>query len=438
MSPLSHTTRPNILYIHSHDTGRYVQPYGHAIPTPNIQRLAEQGVLFRKAFCAAPTCSPSRASLLTGQYAHCNGMLGLAHRGFSLYDPQQHLVHTLRKAGYYSALIGEEHIATDRNTIGYDHVLPIESFHADTLVPAAIDVLTRGLTQPFFLSVGFFETHREFMQPRSDKDANYVLPPAPLPDTPETRRDISTFKASAWELDQGMGKVFKALDDCGLTDNTLVICTTDHGIAFPRMKANLTDHGIGVMLIMRGPGGFANGQVCDALVSHIDIYPTICDLLGLEPPSWLQGTSLLPLVRGEQEQVRDTIFAEVTYHAAYEPTRAVRTQRWKYIRRFDHHLGPILPNCDDSPSKNILLAHGWKERPRPLEQLYDLIFDPTESCNIANDLSMSPVLEEMRIRLDNWMDSTHDPLLQGPVPAPPGSELNDPDQLSPNSTMHTV
>ena len=438
MPSLPHSTRPNILYIHSHDTGRYVQPYGHAIPTPNIQRLAEQGVLFRKAFCAAPTCSPSRASLLTGQYAHCNGMLGLAHRGFSLYNPQQHLVHTLRKAGYYSALIGEEHIAKDRNTIGYDHVLPIESFHADTLAPAAIDVLARGLTQPFFLSVGFFETHREFMRPRSDNDANYVLPPAPLPDTPETRRDISNFKASAWELDQGMGKVFKALDDSGLTDNTLVICTTDHGIAFPRMKSNLTDHGIGVMLILRGPGGFANGQVCDALVSHIDIYPTICDLLGIETPPWLQGTSLLPLVRGEQEQVHDTIFAEVTYHAAYEPTRAVRTQRWKYIRRFDHHLGPVLPNCDDSLSKNVLLANGWKERPRPLEQLYDLIFDPTESCNIANDLSMAPVLEEMRIRLDDWMHSTHDPLLQGPVPAPPGSELNDPDQFSPNSTIHVV
>ncbi len=77
---------PNILYLHSHDTGRYVQPYGHAIPTPNIQRLAEQGVLFRKAFCAAPTCSASRACLLTGQYAHSNGMLGLAHRGFSLRD----------------------------------------------------------------------------------------------------------------------------------------------------------------------------------------------------------------------------------------------------------------------------------------------------------------------------------------------------------------
>src|SRR5712692_8336643 len=96
--------RPNIIYIHSHDTGRYLQPYGHAVPAPNLQRLAGQGVLFRQAFSAAPTCSPSRASLLTGQYAHSNGMLGLAHRGFSLNDYHQHIVHTVRRAGYSSAL----------------------------------------------------------------------------------------------------------------------------------------------------------------------------------------------------------------------------------------------------------------------------------------------------------------------------------------------
>src|SRR5262245_4032488 len=111
---------PNILYIHSHDTGRYIQPYGHAVPTPNLQRLAEEGVLFRQAFCVAPTCSPSRASLLTGQSAHSSGMLGLAHRGFRLNDYGQHLIHTLRQAGYHSTLIGMQHEAADPTWIGYD------------------------------------------------------------------------------------------------------------------------------------------------------------------------------------------------------------------------------------------------------------------------------------------------------------------------------
>lgn len=140
----------------------------------------------------------------------------------------------------------------------------------------------------------------------------------------------------------------------------------------------------------------------------------------------------MPLIQGKINEIHDAVFAEVTYHAAYEPMRAVRTNRWKYIRRFDHHLGPVLPNCDDSPSKDVLIKYGWKERSRPLEQLYDLIFDPNEANNIANDLSVAVVLEDMRTRLDDWMYSTNDPLLYGPIVPPPGSELNDPDQLSPS------
>src|SRR5215831_3636457 len=108
-------SRPNILYIHSHDTGRYLQPYGHAVPAPNLQRLAEGGVLFRQAFSAAPTCSPSRAALLTGQYAH-NTILGLVNRGFTMFDPKRHLLHALRGAGYFSVLSGLQHIVKDVST----------------------------------------------------------------------------------------------------------------------------------------------------------------------------------------------------------------------------------------------------------------------------------------------------------------------------------
>src|SRR5947207_12788544 len=112
---------------------------------------------------------------------------------------------------------------------------------------------------------------------------------------------MGALKVGALDLVQGIGAVLDAVYANGLADNTLVICTTDHGIAFPRMKGNLTDHGIGVMLIMRGPGGFTGGKVYDALVSHIDIFPTICDLLRIDRPRWLQGVSLLPLVQAEAE-----------------------------------------------------------------------------------------------------------------------------------------
>jgi arylsulfatase A-like enzyme len=430
---------PNILYVHSHDTGRWVRPYGHSVRTPNIQRLAEEGVLFRKAFCAAPTCSGSRACLLTGQYAHSNGMVGLAHRGFSPNDYRQHIVHTLHEHGYWSALIGEQHISKKPGVIGYDEVYKIPTNHTDDVVPVTLDLLERVSDRPFFLSVGFFETHREWFRPSSPKKANYVLPPPNLPDTPETRLDMAAFQESARSLDRGVGAVLDALDAEGLSENTLVICTTDHGLAFPGCKATLYDRGLGAMLIMRGPGGFEGGKANDALVSHIDLFPTVCDLVGVDRPPYLQGESLLPLVNGEAQEVRDAIFAEKTYHVAYEPERCVRTHRYKYIRRFDdEHPTPVLANTDDGPSKDLLLANGWAQREIPQEQLYDLLFDPNEANNLAEDPRHAGILEEMRGRLKKWMYETKDPILDGPVPAPTGAELNTRDQLSANDPTATV
>ena len=423
--------RPNILYFHSHDTGRYIQPYGHAVPTPNLQRLAEQGVLFSQAFCVAPTCSPSRAGLLTGQCAHGSGMIGLAHRGFALHDYKQHIIHTLRPAGYQSALVGMQHVASDARAIGYDRLVDVPTSHVKDVVPRAIGFLRERPAEPFFLSVGFIETHREFPSPGPDEDPRYCMPPAPLPNTPETRRDMAEFKACARVLDDGIGAVIDALDAAGLAQNTLVICTTDHGIAFPAMKCNLTDHGIGVMLILRGPGGFRGGRICDAMVSHLDLFPTICDLIGIDPPGWLQGRSIMPLVRGQQNEIREELFAEVTYHAAYEPQRAVRTKRYKYIRRFEHRSSPVLPNCDDGPGKDVWLDCGWRDVPPAAEQLYDLVFDPHETHNLAADPDVRTVLDDMRGRLDRWMRETDDPLLAGPVPMPAGAKANDPDGLSP-------
>ena len=430
--------RPNIIYLHSHDTGRYIQPYGHLTPTPNLQRLAEQGILFRQAFCAAPTCSPSRAALLTGQAPHSAGMLGLAHRGFSLKDYRQHLVHTLRQGGYRSTLIGVQHVAPSDGLIGYDHVVPVARRDVEHVAPAAAAFLAASPQEPFFLGVGFVETHREYPEPGPAEDPRYCLPPAPLPDTPEIRADMAAFKASARRLDQDVGTILGALDRAGLAENTLVICTTDHGIAFPQMKCNLTDHGIGVMLIMRGPAGLSGGRVCDAMVSQIDLFPTLCELLDLEPPPWLQGVSLMPLVRGQAEAVNEAIYAEVTYHAAYEPMRAVRTKRWKYIRRFGSRRTPVLPNCDDSPSKTVWLEHGWAERPLVREELYDLVLDPQERTNLAGIPAFAGALEKMRGRLEGWMQRTQDPLLAGPVPAPRGARVNDSDGVSPKEPTAVV
>ncbi len=416
---------PNILYLHSHDTGRYIQPYGYGVPTPSLQRLAEEGVLFRQAFCASPTCSPSRAALLTGMFPHSNGMLGLAHFGFTLSDYSQHIAHTLRKVGYKSTLAGEQHIARDAGRIGYDQVLrdarPVEQRAADFL---------RGRpAEPFFLDVGFNATHRAYPEPGPLDNPNYARPPAPIPDTPETRRDMAGFITLARELDRAMGVVLAALEDTGLSGNTLVICTTDHGLAFPAMKCTLTDHGAGVMLILRGPGEFNGGHACDALVSQVDLFPTLCDLLGIRPPGWLQGRSLLPVLRGEE--IHETVFSEVNFHVSLEPQRAARTKRWKYIRRFDGRARPVLPNTDDSPSKTLWMASGWRERPVAAEQLFDLVFDPNEACNLAGNPEYAGIKAEMRARLDAWMAKTNDPLLQGSLQWPAGFPGLDPDKTSP-------
>ena len=422
---------PNILYLHSHDTGRYVEPYGHAIPTPNIQRLADQGVLFRQAFAAAPVCSGSRAALLTGEAPHTNGMLGLAHRGFALHDYGHHLTQTLRDAGYWSGLVGEQHISTDHEVLGYDHVVEVDDHHVETVAPEVIRLLDeRPKDRPFFLSVGFFETHRDFFEPSSVRDALYSQPPANLPDTPETRRDMAAFKASARKLDQGVGSVLDALDRAGLADDTLVIFTTDHGVPFPGAKATLTDRGLGVLLLMRGPGGFSGGKVQDALVTHLDLFPTICDLAGIVPPDWLQGASLLPLAQGAADGLHEAIFAEITFHAAYEPQRGVRTRRWKYIRRFGDDHRPTLANTDDSPTKQLLLDHGWADRRLPREQLYDLVFDPNEVANLARDPEHADVLAELRGRLEAWMRETRDPLLHGPIRAGDHIMVNLPHHVS--------
>jgi N-sulfoglucosamine sulfohydrolase len=416
--------RPNIIYVNSHDTGRHVQPYGQAIPTPHLQRLAEDGVTFRRAFCASPTCSPSRASLVTGRYPHENGMLGLEHRGFCLTDPHQHLAHVLGAGGYCTVLAGLQHVAEDPAVLGYDEILPVRSESAADVAPAAAEFLRRDHQRPFYLEVGFFETHRPYPDPDPADDPRFVAPPGSVPDTPETRADTAAFRTSARRFDDGMGQVLDALEQAGLAGSTLVVCTTDHGLAFPGMKCTPSDDGTGVMLLMRGPGGFTGGHVCDALVSQLDLYPTLCDLAGVPCPHTARGRSLLPLMSGEVTMLHEAVFAEVNYHVAYQPQRSIRTDRYHYIRSWRPVDGPISENIDAGTSKQFLFAHSWDDgRQHEQEMLFDLLTDPHEADNRIGDPTLADVTDDLRARLHAWMVQTSDPLLDGPVPAPPAARV---------------
>jgi N-sulfoglucosamine sulfohydrolase len=364
--------------------------------------------------------------------------MGLAHRGFALNDYDRHIVRTLTAAGYHSELVGEQHVSAEPGVLGYHVIHEIENNRASLVAPAAIAALSRGIPEPFFMSVGFFETHRSFFSPSSVRDRVYSLPPPFLPDTAEIRQDIAAYKASARSLDHGVGAVLNTLNETGLDQNTLVICTTDHGLAFPTAKASLLDRGIGVMMILRG-AGFSGGHANDELVSHIDIFPTICDVGGIETPAWLEGRSLLALVRGEEPPgTRKEIFSELTYHAAYEPQRAIRTERYKYIRRFDDYPYPVLPNCDDSPSKDAYLERGWARRRVSREALHDLFFNPGEGRNVIDEREYAEIADDLRARLEAWMVRTGDPLLEGPVSAPPGALVNAQDQVSASDVPFVV
>lgn len=433
----------NIIYIHSHDTGRYISPYGYPVPTPAIERFARESVVFRQAFCANPTCSASRAALLTGQWPHTNGMLGLAHRGWKLNDYDRHLAHTLNEAGFATALCGVQHVLSHQGAdggkleiaekLGYERCLDAEpGTEGKTLGMIAADYVRSKPGGPFFLSFGHHQTHRKFREAGPEDDPGYIRPPAIFPDTPETRRDMAEFCATAREWDGEVKLVLDAVYEAGLRDDTLIILTTDHGIAFPFMKCNLTDHGIGVLLIMRGPGGFTGGKIIDAMVSHVDVYPTLCEYLGIDPPTDLQGVSFLPVIQEEAESVREAVFAEVNYHASFEPMRAVRTERYKYIRRYDPREKPVLPNIDAGYTKTYLLKQGLTEQPRSDEMLFDLVFDPMEVNNLADRPGHEEIIVEMRGRLERWMRETDDPLLEAPLDSTPeGKRLDDPDALNP-------
>lgn len=428
----------NVLYLHTHDSGRYLDPANAPIPLPRMEEFASQAVRFRNAFSAAPTCSPSRSALLTGLSPHTNGMVGLAHRGFRLNDYSRHLVRLFRNAGYRTALCGVQHVAPRKEEIGYGEILdePTDYFATAPFRPEEWDLLNaeraasyiKQAKEPFFLSYGLLTTHRPFPS-APDEGERLPLPPAPLPDTPDTRRDTARFCEALRVVDRCFGRIFDAVRTADLWERTVILVTTDHGPPFPRMKGTLRDGGIGISLMLRIPGVAEAGETRDALVSQIDLYPTLLELAGIVPPK-SEGRSLLPLLHGEAEHHREAIFAETNYHAVYEPARAVRTSRYKLVYRYGDRNSAAPANVDDSRTKELYRNAGYFRRLLPREELFDLLLDPLEERNLLGRKDWVEEETELRILLDQWMKSTDDPLLSGPTPRPEGTRLNRPDAYS--------
>ena len=402
--------------------------------------LADQGVLFREAFCAAPTCSGSRASLLTGLYCHNNGMLGLAHRGWALNDYGQHWVHALRR--------GRLPLDPDRRAAHLRRPRRdrLRRGRPGRLQPrrgrgAADDRgAARGARrQPWFMSVGFFETHRDFFAPTSVRDTLYSLPPANLPDVVATRQDMAAFKASARSLDQGIGAVLHALHDFGLVENTLVICTTDHGVAFPGAKATLFDRGIGVMMIMRGPGGFTGGKV---------------DRRAGQPPRRLPDPLRAGRGRGAglaAGRLADAAGARRGRAPARGDLRRDHLpRRLRAAARGPHRALEVHPPLRRLPAPGARqLRRQRQQGPAGRGRLGRADGRPrsssTTSCSTPPRATTSPPTRPAPRRWRRcaagssaWMRETDDPLLDGPVAPPPGAIVNEQWQVSPDEPPRIV
>ncbi len=426
--------------------GRWIQPYGHPVQTPHFSAFANEALVFRKAFCAAPTCSPSRAAMLTGMSPHCVNMLGLSHRGFGPVDGSRHLAGYLRENGYHTILAGIQHETTEDGIpdLGYNERIKSTLSNTD---PAAPDPDTARILAerlrgqlpeaPLFVSFGTFMPHRKFPERAPEDAPERLTPPFPVSDTPEGRLDFASFRAAVRVADEAFGCLVDALKETGRWEKAVVIATTDHGPAFPGMKCTLHDTGIGVTFMIKHANTTGAGTT-DSLVSHVDLFPTLCDLAGIDRPGGLQGLSLTRVLENPDTEVRKDLFAEVTYHAAYQPMRAIRTSRYKLIRHFDpERLRPVLANVDEGLERERLLASGWEDLVGEPIELYDLAVDPFETRNLVNDPAFHAVRDDLLSRLNTWMQETSDPLVSlcPRVPAPQGATVNQLASRSPSDKI---
>ena len=417
--------RPSLILIDCHDLGRHLGCYGHAsVPSDAVDALAADGVRFANAYCTAPQCSPSRASLYTGLHAHDAGMLGLAHPPFDwrLRPGARYLAAYLQEAGWRTHHVGVQHVVRDTpdrvRSLGFDtHAAP----HAEASVVADEAVRTiRESDGPFFLNVGFEEPHRDANGRFEDHppfDARGVEIPAYLPDTPEARAEMAALQGAIHAMDRGVARIVDAAERRADAADTWIVFTTDHGLALPRAKASMYDPGLGVAMVMRWPArGLIGGRTVDALTSHVDLVPTILEGLGLETPGGLHGRSVWPLLDGQTGRHHEAVFAEKTFHTAYEPQRAVRTERYKLIANLEVDVMNVPGDVLRSPVTAQMVDEIATERP-PLE-LYDLATDPDERDNRIGDPALAPVEADLKRQLVAWMRHTRDPILDGPIASP--------------------
>jgi arylsulfatase A-like enzyme len=413
---------PNIIFIIGDDISwDDIGAYGNTkIKTPNLDKLARNGLKFNNMYLTASSCSPSRTSILTGRYPHNTGAAELhsplpAHLKFF---PEQ-----LRQKGYFSALVGKWHEgpATKR---AYDTLLVDKKANGEGGELQWVNLLkARPKNKPFFFWLAAYDAHRPWSAktegPQHDPAKDIIVPPT-LVDTKETRQDLAFYYNEISRLDHYVGELEKELERQGIADNTLIIFTADNGRPFPGSKTRLYDAGVKTPFIVKWPKGIKAGIVSESLVSAIDIAPTLLELAGVKPAETVQGKSFAKLFGTPDQEFRKYVFAEHNWHdyAAYE--RSVRTKDFLYVinkrTEFDNG-GPI--DANQSASAKALKATKAKGKltllqsdafltPRPAEEFFDNFKDPLQSRNeIANKTYAAPIAELRKV-LKQWQDETGD------------------------------
>ncbi len=397
-------------------------PYGNqVIKTPNINKLAEDGVVFDNAFLTTSSCSPSRCSILTGRYPHSTGAPELH---MPLPAEQLLFVGELQKVGYYTAVAGKYHIGDLRNE--FDSIYGGSPSGCENWVRA---LQNRPLDKPFFMWLAAMDPHRKY-QPNTipePHDPATVLVPSFLPDADSTRKDIALYYDEISRLDSYLGKVMQVLKDQGVDENTMVIYMTDNGRPFPRCKTRMYDSGIKTPFIVRWPGKLQKGRT-DALISSIDIAPTFCEFAGANVLETFQGISFAPILKDYSAQTRDYIFGEHNWHDYQSHERAIRNHKYLYIRN-------AFPELNASPPADAVGSLTYQEmikmynagelnekqldcfmEPRFAEELYDVVNDPLQFNNLAENAENEDALNEMRNMLNNWIVEFDDKIPELPTP----------------------
>ncbi len=404
--------------------------------TPHIDRLAGRGLLFRNAYLTASSCSPSRASIMTGRYPHNTGEASELHRPWSAHLPT--FPELLREGGYYTAQAGKFHMAQakegdapTRLSRAFDRVEP------NTRVPGNsgghgrwVDVVKeRPRGKPFFFWFAATDAHRAWdADDEWDADAygprhrpeDVVVPPE-LVDSADTRRDLASYHNEVTRFDHFVGRTVAELMSQGVLDNTLLLVMADNGRPFPRAKTRLHDTGMKTPFVVHWPEGIRQGSGERlALVSAIDIAPTVLELAGVRAAETMQGISLVPVLQADI-QVRRFAFSEHNWHDYEAHGRSVRDQTGHlYIRNArpgKAWLGPAdavsspahreLKNRRDAGSLTPEQADLFLE-PRPAEELYFTPDDPRQVANRVGDRESAGKLGELRGIMDRWQEETGD------------------------------